>query len=215
MLTQIEMGQGTMTAMPMLLAEDLDADLAKIKVEWVGADRRYANPNNRVQSTAASQSTRGYWRPMREAGAAARAMLVTAAAQTWNVPEPSLTTEKGIVTHAASGRALRYGELVSKAAAVPVPERVTIKSPNAFRIMGKNTPRVDIPSKVNGTAQFGLYVKLPNMLIARILRTPVPGGKVASINDARAKAVPGVRHVVHVKQADTGEGVAVVADNKG
>ena len=213
MLTQIEMGQGVMTAMPMLVAEELDVDWSKVGMEYVGADSAYGNPNMRgEQTTAASQSVRGYWKPMREAGAAARAMLVTAAAETWAVGEQSLSTELGVVIHAPTGRRLRYGELVEKAATLPVPEQVTLKNPGSFRILGQPLARVDIPSKVNGTARFGMDVQLPNLLIARVLRSPVPGGKIGSFNSDRTRAVPGVRHVVEVHRADSGAGIAVVAD---
>src|SRR5690349_15442123 len=117
MLTMLEMGQGVMTSMPMLVAEELDFDWAKIKTEWVGADARYGNPNfGGQQITAGSNSVRGMWKVLRESGAAARSMLVTAAAQTWNVPENSLTTDKGEVIHQASGRRMKYGALVDKAA---------------------------------------------------------------------------------------------------
>ncbi len=199
LLTQIEMGQGVMTAMPMLVAEDLDADWNKVKLEWVGADKAYGNVNmDGDQTTAASQSVRGYWKPMREAGAAARAMLVTAAAQTWGVPEESLSTEKGVVTHTASGRHLRYGELVEKAATLPVPEQVSLKDPNNFRLLGQPRARRDIPAKVNGSATFGMDVKVPNMLIARILRCPVFGGRVASFSAEKTRTIPGVRHVMEI-----------------
>ncbi len=149
MVTQIEMGQGVMTAVPMLVAEDLDADWSQVRVEWVGADPAYANPNMRgVQMTAASQTTRGYWRLLREAGATARAMLVTAAAQSWGVGESSCSTEPGEVVHAPTGRRLRYGALVQQAAALPVPEEVELKHPNEFRLLGQPLPRLDTPAKV-------------------------------------------------------------------
>ena len=148
------------------------------------------------------------WKILRGAGATARAMLVTAAAQTWNVPENSLTTEKGEVIHKASDRRLKYGALVDKAAALPVPKEVTLKDPKNFTLMGKSLPRLDIPEKVNGSAVFGMDVKLPGLLTARVVRCPVFGGKVASFNADKAKAVPGVKHVVQISN-----GVAVVADN--
>ncbi len=209
MLTQLEMGQGVMTSMPMLVAEELDMDWAKIKTEWTPADAKYGNPNfGGQQLTAGSNSVRGMWKILRSAGAAARLMLVTAAAQTWSVPESSLTTEKGEVVHKASGRRLKYGALVDKAAALPVPKEVTLKEPKNFTLMGKSVPRLDIPEKVNGSAVFGMDVKLPGLLTARVVRCPVFGGKVASFNADKAKAVPGVKHVVQISS-----GVAVVADN--
>src|SRR5262245_38890494 len=159
MLTMLEMGQGVMTSMPMLVAEELDFDWSKIKIEWAGADPKYGNPNfGGQQLTAGSNSVRGMWKVLRESGATARAMLVTAAAQTWNVPEDSLTTDKGEVIHQASGRRLKYGALVDKAAALPVPKTVTLKDPKAFKVLGKSLPRLDVPEKVNGTAGFGMDV---------------------------------------------------------
>jgi isoquinoline 1-oxidoreductase subunit beta len=209
MLTQLEMGQGVMTSMPMLVAEELDMDWAKIKTEWTPADAKYGNPNfGGQQLTAGSNSVRGMWKILRGAGATARAMLVTAAAQTWNVPENTLTTEKGEVVHKASSRRLKYGALVDKAAALSVPRDVKMKDPKNFTLMGKSLPRLDIPEKVNGSAIFGMDVKLPGLLTARVVRCPVFGGKVASFNADKAKAVPGVKHVVQISS-----GVAVVADN--
>jgi len=209
MLTQLEMGQGVMTSMPMLVAEELDMDWSKIKTEWTPADAKYGNPNfGGQQLTAGSNSVRGMWKILRGAGATARAMLVTAAAQTWNVPENSLTTEKGEVVHKASNRRAKYGTLVDKASALPVPKDVKLKDPKNFTLMGKDIPRLDIPEKVNGSAVFGMDVKLPGLLTARVARCPVFGGKVASFNADKAKAVPGVKHVVQISN-----GVAVVADN--
>src|SRR5262245_416667 len=170
MLTQLEMGQGVMTSMPMLLAEELDADWSRIKYEWTPADAKYGNPNfGGAQLTAGSNSVRGMWKILRESGASARAMLVSAAAQTWNVPENSLTTEKGEVVHRASNRRVKYGALADKAATLPVPKTVTLKDPKDFKILGQSLPRLDIPAKVDGTAEFGLDVKRPGMLIARVV----------------------------------------------
>ena len=208
-LSMLEMGQGVMTSMPMLVAEELDLDWNKVKTVWAPADPRYSNPNfGGAQLTAGSNSVRGMWKLLREAGASARSMLITAAAQTWNVPENTCTTDKGEVIHAASNRRLRYGALVDKAAVVPVPKTVSLKSPKDFKIAGKSLPRLDIPEKVNGTAGFGLDVQRPGMLIARVVRCPVFGGKVASFNADKAKALPGVRNVVKISS-----GIAVVADN--
>jgi len=209
MLTMLEMGQGVMTSMPMLVAEELDFDWKKIKTEWAGADPKYGNPNfGGQQLTAGSNSVRGMWKVLRESGAAARSMLVTAAAQTWGVPEDSCTTDKGVVIHQASGRKLSYGALVDKAAALPVPKTVTLKDPKTFKVLGQSLPRLDIPEKVNGTAGFGIDTKLPGLLTARVVRCPVFGGKVASFNADKAKAVPGVKNVVQIST-----GIAVVADN--
>jgi isoquinoline 1-oxidoreductase beta subunit len=209
MLTMIEMGQGVMTSMPMLVAEELDFDWTKIKTEWAPADAKYGNPNfGGQQLTAGSNSVRGMWKIMRESGAAARSMLVAAAAQQLGVPESQLTTDKGQVIHAASNRRVNYGALVARAATLPVPKQVTLKDPKQFKVLGKDTLRLDVPEKVNGTAVFGIDVKLPGLLTARVLRSPVFGGKVASFNADKAKAVAGVRNVVQISN-----GIAVVADN--
>ncbi|MEP7306888.1 MAG: molybdopterin cofactor-binding domain-containing protein [Acidobacteriota bacterium] len=208
-LTMLEMGQGVMTSMPMLVAEELDIDWNKIKTEWAPADAKYGNPNfGGQQLTAGSNSVRGMWKTLRESGATARAMLMTAAAQTWSVAENTVSTEKGDVVHKASGRRLKYGALVDKAAALPVPKTVALKNPKEFKVLGQSLPRLDIPEKVNGKAEFGLDVKRPGMLIARVVRCPVFGGKAASFNADKAKAVAGVRHVVAIST-----GVSVVADN--
>ncbi len=209
MLSMLEMGQGVMTSMPMLVAEELDLDWTKVKTEWAPADARYGNPNfGGAQLTAGSNSVRGMWKVLREAGATARAMLVTAAAQTWNVGENTCSTEKGEVLHKASSRRLRYGALAEKASTLPVPKTVSLKSPKEFRLAGQSLPRLDIPEKVDGKAIFGLDVKRPDMLVARVVRCPVFGGKVESFNADKAKAVAGVRNVVKISN-----GVAVVADN--
>jgi isoquinoline 1-oxidoreductase beta subunit len=208
-LTMLEMGQGVMTSMPMLVAEELDIDWNRIRTEWAPADPKYGNPNfGGQQLTAGSNSVRGMWKLLRESGAAARAMLITAAAQTWGVAENTITTDKGEVVHKASGRRARYGSLVDKAALLPVPKTVALKDPGSFSLLGQSVPRLDIPAKVNGSAGFGLDVKRPGMLVARVVRCPVFGGKVASFNGDKAKAIPGVRHVVQISS-----GVAIVADN--
>src|SRR3954447_16113023 len=208
MLSMLEMGQGVMTAMPMLLAEELDLDWNDVTTEWAPADRRYGNPNfGGSQTTAGSNSTRGMWRVLRGAGASARAMLITAAAQTWGVPENQVTTDKGAAIHQASGRRLPYGALVDKASTLSVPQDVPLKAPTAFKLLGKDLARLDIPDKVNGKAEFGIDVKRPGMLVARVVRCPVHGGKVASFDATKAKAVPGVRNVVQIST-----GIAVVAD---
>ena len=209
MLTMLEMGQGVMTSMPMLVAEELDFDWTKIETEWAGADPKYGNPNfGGQQLTAGSNSVRGMWKVLREAGATARVMLVTAAAQTWGVAENTCTTDKGEVIHQATGRRLKYGTLVDKAAALPVPTGVTLKDPKTFKLLGNSLARLDVPEKVNGSAMFGIDVKLPGLLTAKVVRCPVFGGKVARFNADNAKAVPGVKQVVQIST-----GVAVVADN--
>jgi isoquinoline 1-oxidoreductase beta subunit len=208
-LTMLEMGQGVMTSMPMLVAEELDIDWNTIKTEWAPADPRYGSPNfGGQQLTAGSNSVRSMWKVLRESGATARAMLITAAAEIWGVSPNTLSTEKGEVVHRASGRRVKYGSLVDAAAALPVPKTVALKDPKDFKLLGQSLPRLDIPDKVNGTAQFGIDVKRPGMLVARVARCPVFGGKVARFNGDKAKAVAGVRDVVQISN-----GVAVVADN--
>ena len=209
LLTQIEMGQGVMTAMPMLVAEELDVDWNKIKTEWVPADAKYGNPAfGGAQITAGSNSVRGMWKMMREAGAIANSMLITAAAFTWNVPASQCSTQKGVVIGRQGNRRATYGSLVEKASTLTVPKTIVLKNPKEFRLLGQSTPRLDIPEKVNGQAVFGIDVKRPDLLTARVVRCPVFGGTVASFNADKAKAVAGVRDVVKI----TG-GIAVVADN--
>jgi isoquinoline 1-oxidoreductase subunit beta len=209
MLTMLEMGQGVMTSMPMLVAEELDFDWTRIKTEWAGADAKYGNPNfGGQQLTAGSNSVRGMWKVLREAGATARVMLVTAAAQTWGVAEHTCTTDKGEVIHQASGGRMKYGALVDKAATLPLPTGVALKDPKNFKVLGNSLARLDVPEKVNGTAVFGIDVKLPGLLTATVVRCPVFGGKVARFNADKAKAVAGVKEVVQIST-----GIAVVADN--
>src|SRR5205807_7100615 len=145
--------------------------------------------------------------PLRKAGAAAREMLVAAAAETWGVDKATCHADKGAVIHAPSKRRLTYGKLVAKAATVSMPHDVPLKDPKDWKILGTRVRRLDTPPKVDGSAQFGIDVKAPGMLVAVIARSPVFGGKVKSFDAAKAKAVPGVRHVVQISS-----GVAVVAD---
>ena len=202
-----EMGQGVTTALPMLLAEELDADWSKVRIEFAPADKAYANPLFGMQGTGGSTSVRAAWQPLRKAGAAARDMLVSAAAQTWGVDKAECRAERGAVIHGPSRRRLSYGRLVAKAATLPVPQDVPLKEPKDWRILGTRVRRLDTPPKVDGTAEFGIDVKVPGMLVAVIARSPVRGGAVASFDAAKARAVPGVRQVVQVSS-----GVAVVAD---
>ena len=200
-----EMGQGVLTAIPMLVAEELEADWTKIGVEQAPADPAFANPIFKMQATGGSTSVRGHWEPMRKAGATARAMLIAAAADTWKVDRSTCHAENGTVIH-ASGKKLTYGQLANRAATMAVPAEVTLKDPKNFKLLGKGVKRLDSPGKVNGTAKFGMDVRLPGMLTAVVARSPVAGGKVATFNGDKAKAIPGVKHVVQI-----GSGVAVVA----
>jgi isoquinoline 1-oxidoreductase beta subunit len=203
-----EMGQGVMTALPMLIAEELDADWSRVQAEFAPVNPAYANPIFGRQQTGGSTAVRGYWRVLREAGATAREVLIRAAARRWGVPPERCATEGGQVVDTETGRRLRYGELVGEAAAIPVPDMVFLKEPEQFRLLGRTTPRLDVPDKVDGGAQFGIDVKLPGLLTATVLRCPVFGGKVKSLEDTDARAVPGVRHVVTLST-----GVAVLADH--
>ncbi|MGD2075892.1 MAG: xanthine dehydrogenase family protein molybdopterin-binding subunit [Gammaproteobacteria bacterium] len=203
-----EMGQGVMTALPMLIAEELDADWGRVRAEFAPVNPAYANPIFGRQQTGGSTAVRGYWRALREAGAAGREVLIRAAARRWSVPTGRCTTESSQVIDTETGRRLRYGELVGEAAGLPVPDMVFLKEPEDFRLLGRATPRLDLPDKVDGSAQFGIDVKLPGLLTATVLRCPVFGGRVKTIDDTDARAVAGVRRVVSIST-----GVAVLADH--
>jgi isoquinoline 1-oxidoreductase beta subunit len=203
----LEMGQGSYTGIATVLAEELDADWAGVRVESAPADvKLYANSAFGMQGTGGSSAMANSWTQLREAGAKGRAMLLTAASREWKVPVTELTTEKGVVFHAPSKRQATYGSLAGKAAALPVPDQVTLKDPKDFKLIGHPAPRVDVPSKVDGTAQFTLDVALPGMLVAVLKRPPLFGARVKSFDAAAAGAVPGVVKVVEVPR-----GVAVVA----
>jgi isoquinoline 1-oxidoreductase beta subunit len=201
-----EMGQGVATALPMLVAEELEADWGKVQIEFAPVDKVYANTLFGMQATGGSTSVRAGYTILRKAGAAAREMLITAAAQSWGVDRAQCHAERGVVIHAPSKRRLSFGQLVAKAASVPVPQDVPLKEPKAWKILGTPVRRLDSPPKVDGTAQFGIDVKVPGMLVAVVARCPVPGGKVATFDATPAKAVAGVRQVVQISS-----GVAVVA----
>jgi isoquinoline 1-oxidoreductase beta subunit len=203
-----EMGQGVMTALAMLVAEELEVDLDQVRTEFAPAATDYFNPAFGEQMTGGSTSVRESWTPLRQAGAAARDMLIAAAAAIWGVRRATCRAERGAVVHAASGRRLGYGEVGAKAAALRPPRSVRLKRPGAFRLIGKPTPGLDVPAKVCGTAVFGADVTLPDMLVAAVLRCPVPGGKPAHFDAAPARGMPGVRDVVAIDS-----GIAVVADS--
>ncbi|GAA4330939.1 xanthine dehydrogenase family protein molybdopterin-binding subunit [Pigmentiphaga soli] len=205
----VEMGQGAYTGIATIVAEELDADWSKIRVESAPADAaRYNNlAFGPMQGTGGSTAMANSWMQLREAGATARAMLVAAAADTWKVPAAQLSVERGVVRHAASGRQAGFGELAAKAAAMPAPKQVALKDPKDFRLIGTRLPRVDVPPKTDGTAQFTFDVVFPGMRIALLQRPPRFGAKVKSFDAKAARAVPGVRAVVQVER-----GVAVVAD---
>ncbi|MCC8951566.1 xanthine dehydrogenase family protein molybdopterin-binding subunit, partial [Bradyrhizobium sp. Arg62] len=207
----VEMGQGTYTSIPMLIAEELEIGLTQVRLEHAPpSDKLYANPLLGVQATGNSNAMRGAWQPMRKAGATAKAMLVAAAAKRWNVEPGTCRAENGEVHHAASGRKLGYGELATDAAQMPVPENVTLKSPSEFKLIGTPAKRLDTPSKINGTAVYGIDARPPGVKVATLAQSPVFGGRVKRVDDAAAKAVKGVRQIVTLDDA-----VAVVADHMG
>jgi isoquinoline 1-oxidoreductase beta subunit len=208
-LPQAEMGQGVYTALPMLVAEELEVGLDQVRVEQApGNDKLYANPLLGFQATGGSTSVRGFYEPMRQAGAAARTMLIAAAAKAWNVDPAACRGQKGAVVHPESGRKMSYGELAARAATLPVPAKVALKDPKTFTLIGTAAKRLDTPAKVNGTAQFGIDVRLPNMKIATVAASPVVGGKVAALDEPKAMAIKGVRQVVRLDDV-----VAVVGDH--
>src|SRR5260221_278172 len=206
-INKSEMGQGVYTSLPMLLAEELEADWSKIKVEAAPVDAAYNHTSFGIQMTGGSTSTASEWERFRKAGATARLMLIAAAARRWNVDAVSLRAEKGFVIGPGNFQRASFGSLADAAAKLEPPKDVPLKDPKDFKLIGKATRRLDTPSKVNGTAQFGLDVKIPGMLTAVIARSPVFGGKVATFNADAARAVPGVRNVLQVPS-----GVAVISD---
>ena len=207
----VEMGQGTYTSISMLIAEELEVDLAQVRVEHAPPDEKlYANPLLGVQATGNSNAIRGAWQPLRQAGATARVMLVTAAARRWNVDPTSCRAGRGEVQHVPTGRHFKYGELVADAASLPLPTSVTLKPREAFTLIGTPAKRVDTPSKVNGTATYGIDAMPPGVKFATLAQSPVFGGHVKHIDDSRARAVNGVRQIVRLDDA-----VAVVADQMG
>jgi len=207
----VEMGQGTYTSIPMLIAEELEVELKQVRLEHAPPNETlYANPLIGVQATGNSNAIRGAWQPLRQAGATARAMLVSAAAKRWNVDPPSCRAQTGEVLHPPTGRTIKYGELAADAALMPVPGNVALKRPQDFKLIGTPVKRLDTPAKINGSAVYGIDVRLPGMKFATLAQSPVFGGRVKSVDDAAAKAVNGVRQVVRLDDA-----VAVVADHMG
>lgn len=201
-----EMGQGVLTAIPMLLAEELEADWKLVSVEQAPADAAYNNPMFGMQATGGSTTVRAHWTPVRQAGAAAREMLVAAAAKKWGLPADKLRCERSHVI-APGGQKIAYGALVALAAEQPVPEKPLLKSSADFKILGKPTRRLDTPAKTNGTAKFGIDARVDGMLVAVMARAPHAGIKPKSFNEGAAKAVKGVRQVLAIPS-----GVAVLAD---
>ncbi len=208
-MPQVEMGQGVYTAVAMILAEELDADLSHVTLQHAPPnDKLYGNPTFGLQVTGNSNSIRAFWKPLREAGATARAMLVQAAASEWKVEPASCTASKGQVTHTESGRNLSYGELAAAASNETPPKDVPLKDPSNFVYVGQPLKRFDTPDKVNGKAIYGIDAMLPGMKFATLAACPVFGGKVGKVDDSAAKKLPGVQQIVVLDDL-----VAVVGDH--
>ncbi|MEY3697482.1 MAG: hypothetical protein RL631_135 [Pseudomonadota bacterium] len=201
-----EMGQGVYTSMPMLIAEELNVDVTKVTVAAAPPGAVYANAFLGAMITGGSTSVREGWEKLRIAGAQVREMLIAGAAAEWGVPASSVKAANGMLT-GPGGKKATYGQMAEAASKQPVPEKPSIKAAKDFRVVGKRIPRLDVPAKVNGTAEFGIDVKLPGMVYASLEQCPVIGGKVKSVDSAAAKAMPGVLDVVQVS-----DGVAVVAN---
>jgi len=204
-----EMGQGVFTSLPMLLAEELDADWSLVRAESAPANKAYRRPNvdypGEAQGTGGSLSVRGYWNPLREAGAKARAMLVEAASIRFGVEASACSISKGVVT--AGEQSATFGELASDAALLSPPSKVSLKKKSERSLMGTSPARLDLPPKVDGSAIFGIDVDMPDLLIATIKSCPHHGGTLVSFDDTKAREVPGVEDVFQVDEA-----VVVVAD---
>jgi isoquinoline 1-oxidoreductase beta subunit len=208
-MPQVEMGQGIYTGVAMVLAEELDADIKQVTLEHAPANEKlYANPAFGIQATGGSTSLRAFWKPLRQAGASARAMLVQAAAQQWQVEPASCTTANGEVTHKDSGRKLSYGALATAAGSQTPPKDVALKDPKDFVLIGQPLKRFDTPDKVNGKAVYGIDAILPGMKFATLAACPVFGGKVGKVDDSAAKKIPGVQKIVVLDDL-----VAVVGDH--
>jgi isoquinoline 1-oxidoreductase beta subunit len=203
----VEMGQGTYTSISMLIAEELEIDVDKVAIEHSPPDDKlYANPLVGAQLTGGSTAIRGAYVPLRHAGATARVMLLSAAAQRWDVDPSTCRAENGSVFHRPTARKVGYGELVDAAAKLPVPENVALKAPADFKLIGTPHRRLDIAGKVNGGAKFGIDARLPGMKFAVLASSPTFGGKLVAVDEGKAKAVPGVTQVVRLDDA-----VAIVA----
>jgi isoquinoline 1-oxidoreductase beta subunit len=203
-----EMGQGVYTSLPMLVAEELEVDWSRVRIEAAPVDPAYNHTQWGVQGTGGSTSVRTSWDQLLKAGATARVMLITAGAATWGVEPATCRAEKGSVIHETTKRRLSYGQLAERAARLAPPADVPLKPPQAYTLIGKPIKRLDTPEKITGKALFGLDVRVPGMLTAVVARPPVFGATVKSVNDVKAKAVPGVKGVVRIDS-----GVAVVADH--
>ncbi len=205
-LPSSEMGQGVMTALPMLIVEELDANWARVMVDPAPVHKAYRNPLNNRQSTGGSTSIRGFYLPLRIAGAAIREALIKSAARRWHTDANFLVTENSVITHMKTGQQLRYGELLQDVASVRLNNRPKLKQPAQFRLLTHNTPRLDTAQKINGSAVFGQDVRIPEMRVAVIARCPVFQGSVANFDAHEAMLVPGVENVIQISS-----GIAVIA----
>jgi isoquinoline 1-oxidoreductase subunit beta len=201
-MPNIEMGQGAYTGQATIMAEELDIGLDQLVVEHAPPNEQlYAMPALQMQATGGSTTIRGGWEVFREAGAVARSMLVSAAAQGWNVDPAACTTEQGVVHHTPSGRSMAYGALAEAASRQPVPPTVTLKAPKDFKLIGKSWRRLDTAKKVDGSMPFGIDIRVPGMMIAAVASSPVYGGKLKSVDDRAARAMPGVMDVIRLENA--------------
>ena len=204
-----EMGQGVNTSLSMILAEELEADWQSVKTETAPVNSKYINPeSNSGQMTAGSSSVKGFWYPLRKAGAAVRLMLQKAAAQKWEIPIEECVAKSGYIYRKNSSQKLSYGELAEAAGKIDIPSDPPLKISKDYNLVGKSIKRIDIPSKTNGSAQFGIDVKLPEMMYATIRQSPVFGGEVLSYDEDAAKSIRGVKKVILIPN-----GIAVIADN--
>ncbi len=208
----VEMGQGTYTSIPMLIAEELEVDLKQVRLEHAPPNEKlYGNPLiGGIQATGNSNAIRAAWQPLRQAGATARTMLIAVAAKRWKVDPATCRAQSGEVLHPPTRRSIKYGELLVDAARIPVPKSVVLKRREDFKLIGMPAKRLDTPAKVNGTAVYGIDVRPPGVKIATLAQSPVFGGRLKNVDDAAAKAVKGVRQIVRLDDA-----VAVVADHMG
>ncbi len=203
MIHKSEMGQGTVTSLSQLLAEELECDWKKVRTEFPGIDPAFG-----LQGVFGSNSIRSSWGPLRNAGAQARAMLVEAAAQRWSIDKSLCQVSNGIISNSANNATLTFGQVADAASKLTPPTGVALKPPSQFKLIGKPVKRLDTPDKVTGRTKFGIDVRVPGMVYAAVARSPVFGGKVVSFDATKAKAIAGVKDCVQISN-----GVAVIADN--
>src|SRR5712671_6504789 len=209
-VNRLEFGQGVQTSLPMILADEMDADWTQVVGELAPAADVYRDPLFGIQMVGGSGSIAHSFQQYRELGAKTRAMLIAAAADRWKVSPGQCRTETSVV-HGPNGKSARYAELARDAARKPVPEKVGLKNPSEFRLIGKKVPRLDSPAKCDGSQKFGLDLELPGMKIAVVAHPPVFGGRVKSIDDTEARGIAGVKDVFEIPLVK-GSGVAIVAD---